>query len=580
MTTGGEVATNRAADVLIGAAVGDALGWPQEYRGNLVGGQRARDQLKPRAKFLTWQRTSGHYTKRSPDPVRAGDYSDDTQLLCASARACLHGDDWLRWLTEVELPTWPVYQRGGGGAVIRACRSWSENRPPWYDGDARGRKLSAQYFQAGANGVAMRIAPHVLREPHLPAAFSRVIGDGVLTHGHPRALIGGLVYAAALHASVRNEAQLEFGALIQAARHGLLTFEQVIPDLPTDWPSAAVDAVARTWGQVINEVEDLLDKAVASVGQGAVSNPQQLLEAFGCTDPKVNGSGTVTAVAAVYLASRFAARPLSGLLTAAFLRKGDTDTLASMTTALLAAIQGSDWMEDLDEQVQDNHYLADLGHRVVRREVSVKGVQKQPFFSLMKHFTRELSSLANSSVKAAEGVFPDGRGWRLARRESLGVDRLYRLHLALSDGQTVLVDVTAEAERNGQGILHIPAQQEEPSAPAVDTASANPMLGDTRPVRPATGLTEVTLYTADLGRNAAFYAQLLDREIPIVHGTARISDWLLLRASQNPGPVGRGELHFVIADLASAARALGGDPTTRLLRVLDPDGRRLVIGQA
>lgn len=40
-----------------------------------------------------------------------------------------------------------------------------------------------------------------------------------------------------------------------------------------------------------------------------MSNPETTLERLGCTDPKINGAGTVCAAAAIYLASRFAARP-------------------------------------------------------------------------------------------------------------------------------------------------------------------------------------------------------------------------------------------------------------------------------
>jgi hypothetical protein len=55
--------------------------------------------------FQSRPRTRGRYTAKRPDPVAPGEYSDDTQLLCATARACLHGRDKVTWLTKVELPT-------------------------------------------------------------------------------------------------------------------------------------------------------------------------------------------------------------------------------------------------------------------------------------------------------------------------------------------------------------------------------------------------------------------------------------------------------------------------------------------
>lgn len=70
---------------MLGAAVGDALGWPQELRGNPVGGQRACDQRRPEPVFQSWQRTRGSYIAKRPDPVAPGEHSDETQRLVLSA---------------------------------------------------------------------------------------------------------------------------------------------------------------------------------------------------------------------------------------------------------------------------------------------------------------------------------------------------------------------------------------------------------------------------------------------------------------------------------------------------------------
>jgi hypothetical protein len=94
-----------------------------------------------------------------------------------------------------------------------------------------------------------------------------------------------------------------------------------------------------------------------------MSNPEATLERLGCADPKINGAGTVSAAAALYLASRFAARPQDGLLSAAFLRKADTDTLASLTAAILGALHDTHWLGNLAVGVQDADYIAQLAER-------------------------------------------------------------------------------------------------------------------------------------------------------------------------------------------------------------------------
>ena len=94
--TGTSDATMRTArGIFLGAAVGDALGWPQEARGGLVGGQTERDRATPSGGVSRLVRARGPtHSNRYRDPVRPGEYSDDTQLLLATARSCLAGDRW------------------------------------------------------------------------------------------------------------------------------------------------------------------------------------------------------------------------------------------------------------------------------------------------------------------------------------------------------------------------------------------------------------------------------------------------------------------------------------------------------
>ena len=104
---------DKVVGLLLGAAAGDALGWPQEDRSQIVGGRAARE-VEPRPEFRAWERNAGTRFARYVEPIGAGEYSDDTQIMLAVARSCLRGANWSEWLRGVELPLWPVYQRGGG----------------------------------------------------------------------------------------------------------------------------------------------------------------------------------------------------------------------------------------------------------------------------------------------------------------------------------------------------------------------------------------------------------------------------------------------------------------------------------
>jgi ADP-ribosylglycohydrolase len=91
------------------------------------------------------------------------------------------------------------------------------------------------------------------------------------------------------------------------------------------------------WTDTAGEMGSRLEAAFDGLTRGALVNDEETLRAIGCFG-KEGGSGTVSAVAAIYVSARTATRPISGLLRTAFLRNADTDTIASMTGSLLGAI--------------------------------------------------------------------------------------------------------------------------------------------------------------------------------------------------------------------------------------------------
>src|ERR1700719_2758265 len=151
-------ASEKALGAFLGAAVGDALGWPNEMPARRVRNKNIEAE-NPATGFEIWHRRSGGRFMPHEEIIRAGEYSDDTQLLLCSARSLLHGSVWLNHLVFKELPAWRVYQRGGGGATNRAVDIWMRGQPPWSLRD--DLKVKA-YFDAGGNGVAMRIMPHAV----------------------------------------------------------------------------------------------------------------------------------------------------------------------------------------------------------------------------------------------------------------------------------------------------------------------------------------------------------------------------------------------------------------------------------
>ncbi|MDO8211007.1 ADP-ribosylglycohydrolase family protein [Conexibacter sp. CPCC 206217] len=340
---------------MLAFAVGDALGWPLETRGNRVGGT---SELRATLDLRSWTRREGGRFAPHEEQLPVGAYSDDTQLTLAVARSLSYDDHWWDYFTDAELPWWPHYELGGGGASKRAARAWARGIAPWGRGGARG------YWTAGGNGAAMRILPHCT---HRGVPFEyvrrRVLADGAATHGDPLALLGGQLYAYALWMTLQRSESLRWGELLDELLMdaGLWTLLE-LDAVPRAWAEHVPSDYQARWRETTRRTIDQLARARDEMRNGALTIDEQVLHELGAFS-EASGAGTITAVSAVYLASRHAANPQHGLLRAAFARGADTDTLAAMTGALLGALHGPGWLERAAHDVMDadllTHVLSD-----------------------------------------------------------------------------------------------------------------------------------------------------------------------------------------------------------------------------
>jgi ADP-ribosylglycohydrolase len=569
---GGVDSLTRSRGVFLGAAVGDALGWPQEQRSGIAGGQKQRD-VDPLPKFRPWKRSAGTQYQRYTDEVRDGEYSDDTQLLLAVARS-VTSTDWYEALTYAELPAWLLYQRGGGGATLRACRSWATGTPPWLETGGRASNQAFSYFQAGGNGVAMRIAPHVVvtRKQSAKELVGRIVLDGITTHGHARALVGAAVYAVALRIMLAQSGTLGYGELLDAVMNesAWQDDEVAMRYLPADW-ERSYSAIKQQdhhrveWQETVKEMVDLLSVARRSLDQGSMANDAEVLERLGTFNKRVNGAGTVTAAGALYLSSRTAARPMSGMLRAAFLRSADTDTLGSMTAALLGGLRGHDWLGDLRDQVQDHLYIRDLADQCNERAVRALG---NLFNSSRGRVTEAMLRRYRDELGKQGDVerFVDGRSCRILGSQVLktgGSTRVMR-HLLDVEGQSIYVDNVRKGDR-------------------VHSTSRNTATG---PV-----VRHVTELVSDLRAIEQFYRVTL--KLPVRHtpdGDMVVCDLIRFRSDRHSfvkENLPRGLLFtFIISDLDTVQDQLHsegipvyivGSGSSRTLRVADPAGNDVVL---
>ena len=356
----------KAEGSFLALAAGDALGWPQEMRRNV------RDdfaEVTSHIEFRAWTRRSGGRFHPYEEVIRSGEYSDDTQLTLAVARSrANHGGDWWKAFTTVELPLWTMYERGGGGATKRAARAWIGGCPPW-----KSNRSGAidQYFQAGGNGVAMRVLPHAifLADQEDPAALVHdVVLDGSATHGHPRALVGATAYAYAAWSLVRRNRTLRFGELLdlmidESSGWGAFPKTGRGGEMWLTAANHATDGYMQIWDRTVDEMRQLLETTRCGIRAGALADDRAILNDLGCFG-RFKGAGTISAAAAAYLTARYAAHPQQGVLRAAFESGADTDTIAAMTGGLMGCLAGIEWLPDPWLQIQDAEYLRNMARRV------------------------------------------------------------------------------------------------------------------------------------------------------------------------------------------------------------------------
>ncbi len=340
---------------MLATAIGDALGWPVE--------QRSKNRSKnPKVSdfFVEWTRSCSQPAYHD-EHILPGEYSDDTQMTLAVARSIIAGD-WEKHLAEKELPYWLQYERGGGRALLKAARSVSEKKVQLWQSN-----YTKDYFNAGGNGAAMRILPHIIAaqgNQDLSTLMLDVVKDTLITHGHPRAFLGATCYAYALDFLLRKDAVLEYGELVSALIDGQLVWGAFLkPDLLGYWLGIANQHAdfnfAHVWEATRDNMVRQLDYVKTALKKGLMLDDTKVLTDLDCFG-NVNGAGDVAALAAIYLASKYANNPALGIKVPAFSFGADTDTIASMTGGLLGMLSGTSWIPAEWKRVQDFDCLVQM----------------------------------------------------------------------------------------------------------------------------------------------------------------------------------------------------------------------------
>lgn len=363
---------------MLGTAIGDALGWPNEPRA-----KNRKKRMEVTDHFVEWTRSSNN-PRWHDEVILPGEYSDDTQLTLSVARSIITGD-WERFFAEKELPFWLRYERGGGSALLKAARILKEGYMPWQSNYVR------DYFNAGGNGAAMRILPHVIAaagSPDIRKLMMDVAKNTRITHGHPRAFLGAACYAYALDYLLKKDSVLEYGELVDAVLDGQTEWGAFLdPGTFGDWMNTAQlfcsYDFSAVWFLTLERMTTRLKYIQEALKKGLILDDKKVLTELECF-AKTNGAGDVAALAAIYLSSRYANNPSLGIKIPAFSFGSDTDTIASMTGGLLGMLFGASWIpvewqivQDYDCLIRTTELILDDSKRELSGENSAKaGMQK------------------------------------------------------------------------------------------------------------------------------------------------------------------------------------------------------------
>ena len=328
------------------AAWGDALGFQTE----LVSSEQQLQRRLGTGRVETtgaWSRRIGGRFGVQVD-LPAGTYSDDTQLrlaVCRCIRASGRFD--VEALSKIELSVFPSYGLGAGIGTTTAAKALGKRSVRWNSNFFSSERST--YIDGGGNGAAMRIQPHVWASRELrPADYlSAVIRDAVITHGHPRGILGAVLHALAMGSVLRENAIPEPARWV-----GMVEYLGRVPKMMADDDALAERWIPmwerqsnRSWSSAVLEtIEELLPQvqiAATEARRPREAEPElyaDLCEKLGGLSPKTRGSGTIAAILSLWLAWRHQNRPSEGLCIAANLIGSDTDTIATMVGALVGPL--------------------------------------------------------------------------------------------------------------------------------------------------------------------------------------------------------------------------------------------------
>ncbi|MCF8357008.1 MAG: ADP-ribosylglycohydrolase family protein [Melioribacteraceae bacterium] len=319
------------------AAIGDALGWMTEFEKN-------QESLKIKFgtdyinSFHDWEKNVGGRFHGYIDKLNSGSYSDDTQLLLSVARS-IKKDGFVdqQYFAKKELPDWLLYSRGAGRTIKNAARKIERKSANWNNNffTYQAGKSTIDYRESGANGAAMRILPIALANFGEPDKIKEeIFGNSIITHGHPRAILGAMLYGYSIDTILRfgpeNFDHTTFLTELGKDIHQKFSIDFLnnpkFKSWETEWDKNAKVAFRSLFKSILDETQEYLRTTYKLIANN--SSDFDALTKLGCYKNETKGSGTSTVIAGIYLTCKYSNEPLKGIEQAVNSIGTDTDSIA------------------------------------------------------------------------------------------------------------------------------------------------------------------------------------------------------------------------------------------------------------
>jgi len=356
------------------AAIGDALGWITEFEKNSssLKSKYGTDYINS---FYDWTKLVGGRFHGYKDNLKSGSYSDDTQLLLSVARS-IKKDGFVNqdYFAKTELPNWLKYSRGAGSTIKNAARKIERKSAKWNNNffTFKAGKNTIDYRESGANGAAMRILPIALANFGEPEKIKEeIFANSIITHGHPRAILGAMLYGYAIDTILRfNPENFNYTTFITELGKDIKT-KFSIPFIEktefktweNEWNKKTKKPFKELFEEIIVETQDYLRDAYKLIH--TETSDFNALTKFGCYKNETKGSGTSTVIAGIYLACKYSKEPLKGIEQAVNSIGTDTDSIAAFAGGLIGALHGQSIIPNKWKKVQDFEYLDKMSIRLL-----------------------------------------------------------------------------------------------------------------------------------------------------------------------------------------------------------------------